>query len=241
MISLEEFQAALSGLQNLLPMARPLGAAAMVLAWDSFPLQAKADLTDEILLFAIQQRLQDPTPPRDVAPHLSLLRYCYPCERTIRRERGEEVITDSPILERGLRKDLAQRMAAPDRFHDTGPSRIEQAPAPQLPAGRPWHPGDLSIDARATHLQRIKADVERICQQGPGDLHPTRSQLSQGRWWYERALAGYWGLHCDAGGLAAAWICRNQAWAEQLLSAAIEQPITVTAEPVVAGFVEVSR
>ena len=90
MITIEDFQVAVSSLLQLLPMQRALDPAALLLAWDTFPERAKIDLTDEILLYAVQQRVLDPEPPKGMAPHVALLRYAYPVDRTIRRERGEE-------------------------------------------------------------------------------------------------------------------------------------------------------
>jgi hypothetical protein len=85
MITIEDFQVAVSSLLQLLPMQRALDPAALLLAWDTFPERAKIDLTDEILLYAVQQRVLDPEPPKGMAPHVALLRYAYPVDRTIRR------------------------------------------------------------------------------------------------------------------------------------------------------------
>ena len=224
MITLEEFQAAVTSLLQLLPMQRPLTAAALVLAWDTFPERAKIDLTDEILLFAVQQRVLDPEPPKGVAPHVALLRYAYPVDRTIRRERGEEVISDQPMVERGLRRDLAQRMAAPDRFHEPGPARQEQAPPerPRLPGGgRQWHPSGLSPEALRRHVQRVEAAMQRVRDHGMDGREWKPAQLAQGKRWFEKALQGFWPLECDDGGLATAWILRNGTVADALVAKAM--------------------
>jgi hypothetical protein len=239
MITIEDFQVAVSSLLQLLPMQRALDPAALLLAWDTFPERAKIDLTDEILLYAVQQRVLDPEPPKGVAPHVALLRYAYPVDRTIRRERGDEVVSDYPMLERGLRRDLAQRMAAPDRFHDPSPVRYEQAPPqPRLPArSSQWHPDQLTTEQRRAHVRGVAAAVAKLREQGMDSTIWTIAQLSQGRWWFERALQGFWPLEADDGGLAAAWILRNGRWADQLLEGAADGTAQAApAEAVVASF-----
>jgi hypothetical protein len=239
-ISLQQFQVAITSLMQILPMAKPLSAAALVMAWDTFPDRAKLDLTDEILLYAVQQRVLDPEPPKGMAPHVALLRYAYPVDRTIRRERGEDVISDQPLVDRGLRKDLAQRMAAPDRFHDPAPARQEQAPPqqPQLPAGSSqWHPDHLSTEQRRAHVLGVATAVSKLLDRGMDSRTCSLDKLTMGRWWFERALEGFWPLECDDGGVAAAWILRNGRLALQLLEAAADGTAKATpAEEVAASF-----
>jgi hypothetical protein len=240
MITIEDFQVAVSSLLQLLPMQRALDPAALLLAWDTFPERAKIDLSEEILLFAVQQRVLDPEPPKGIAPHVNLLRYCYPVDRTVRRERGEEVVSDQPMVDRGLRRDLAQRMAAPDRFHDPAPVRQEQAPPqqPRLPAGATqWHPDHMTTEQRRAHVLQVAAAVSKV-RAGNMDSRTWRpEQLAQGRWWFERSLQGFWPLECDGGGLAAAWILRNGRWADQLLEAAADGNLkALPADAVVASF-----
>ncbi len=240
MISLQQFQVAITSLMQILPMAKPLSAAALVMAWDTFPDRAKLDLTDEILLYAVQQRVLDPEPPKGMAPHVALLRYAYPVDRTIRRERGEDVISDQPLVDRGLRKDLAQRMAAPDHFHDPAPARERQAlpQQPQLPAGATqWHPDHLSTEQRRAHVRAVASAVSKLRKGGMDSRTWTAAELKQGRRWFEKALQGFWPLEADDAGLAAAWILRNGRWADQLLEAAADGTAKATpAEEVVASF-----
>ena len=241
MISLQQFQVAITSLNQILPMAKPLSAAALVMAWDTFPERAKIDLTDEILLFAVQQRVLDPEPPKGMAPHVALLRYAYPVDRTIRRERGEDVISDQPMVDRGLRKDLVQRMAASDRFHDPAPARQEHAPPqqPQLPAGSTqWHPDHLTPEQRRAHVQGVAAAVARLRARGMDSRAWKPEQLAQGYWWFERALQGFWPMECDGGGIAAAWVLRNGSRADQLIQAALDgTSAAAPADGLVAGFV----
>ena len=241
MITIEDFQVALSSLVQLLPRQRTLEPDALVTAWSKFPERAKIDLTDEILLYAVQQRFLDPEPSKELPIHLNLLRYCYPVNRIIRRERGEDVIIDQPMCDRGLRRDLAQRMAAPDQFHEPGPVRQEQAPPqqPQLPAGSTqWHPDHLTPEQRRAHVQGVAAAVARLRARGMDSRAWRPEQLAQGYWWFERALQGFWPMECDDGGIAAAWVLRNGSRADQLIQAALDGTAAAApAEGLVAGFV----
>ena len=242
MITIEDFQVALSSLVQLLPRQRTLEPDALVTAWSKFPERAKIDLTDEILLYAVQQRFLDPEPSKELPIHLNLLRYCYPVNRIIRRERGEELIFDQPMCDRGLRRDLAQRMAAPDQFHEPGPVRQELlAPPqqPQLPAGSTqWHPDHLTPEQRRAHVQGVAAAVARLRARGMDSRAWRPEQLAQGYWWFERALQGFWPMECDDGGIAAAWVLRNGSRADQLIQAALDgTAAAVPADGLVAGFV----
>ena len=228
MINIKQFHAAVTSLMQLLPMSKQLTGSALTMAWDTFPERAKLDLSDEILLFAVQQRLLDPAPPKDLAPHLALLRYAYHLEN------------DRPIVERGLRPDLVRRMAAPDRFHDPAPARQEQAPPrqPQLPAGATqWHPDHMTTEQRRAHVRGVASAVSKVRARGMDSRTWSPEQLAQGRWWFERSLQGFWPLEADDGGLAAAWILRNGRWADQLLEAAADGNLKApAAEAVVASF-----
>jgi hypothetical protein len=223
-ITLEEFQAAVTSLLQLLPMQRPLTAPALVLAWDTFPAPAKRDLTGEVLRYCVSQRLLDPAPPKELAPHLALLRYAYPLEH------------DRPITERGLRADLAERMSAPDRFHDPAPVRHEQAPPerPRLPGGgRQWHPSELDPAQLRSHVQRVAVAVQRLRDRGMDRRAWKPERLAQGRWWFERALQGFWPMECDDSGIAAAWVLRNGTWADELLKRALAgEAVTATVDVV---------
>ncbi len=232
MITLEEFQAAIASLLQLLPMQRPLTPAALVLAWDTFPASAKRDLTGEVLRFCVGQRLMDPAPPKELAPHLALLRYAYPLEN------------DRPATERRLRSDLAERMAAPDHFHDPAPVRHEQTPPPErlrLPGGgRQWHPSQMTAEQHAAHLRGVAAAMQRLRDRGDTGRgwKADDSRLAQGRWWFQRCLDGFWPLQADDGGIAGAWILANGRLADDLLQQAQSAPgLLPPAEVVVAELV----
>jgi hypothetical protein len=191
----------------------------------------------------------DPDPPKEQALHIQLLRYVFPLERTVRRERGEEVNCDRVLLENGPRTDLAERMAAPDHFHDPAPVRHEQAPPPERPrlpgGGRQWHPSQMTAEQRAAHLQGVAAAMQRLrdgggLPQGRGwrtrGLMPDDSRLAKGQWWFQRCLDGFWPLECDDAGTAVAWIMANGRLADDLLQQAQSAPgLLPPAEAVVAG------
>jgi hypothetical protein len=241
MITIEDHHAALTTLMQLLPMSKQLTGAAMTMAWETFPERAKLDLTGEALLFAVQQRMLDPQPPKDVAPHIALLRYVYPVNRSIRRERGEEVINDHPMVERGLRLDLAKRMADPGQFHELVRS-LPQQPPPELPRlaaattdhRQPWA---MTADQRRAHVERIAATVAKLKANGMDDRTWTDAQLSAGRWWFEKALHGFWSMEIEGAAIAAAWVLRNANRADQLITMALAGDVEpVAPETVVASF-----
>lgn len=225
-ITMRDFAPAMGFLCEMLPMQRALGDEALAMAWETLPNAAKIHLSQESLAFAVKQRLIDPQPPKEQALHISLLRYLFPVDRTIRRERGEELISDRVLIEAGLRPDLAERMQAPDRFHDPAPVRQEQAAAadrvPRLPGGgRPWHPSMLTTEQRHAHVRRVEARMEQLIAAGPDGQTWSAAQLAQGLWWFDRALQGFWPLQADQGGIAAAWIQRNPSQARAMVADAL--------------------
>jgi hypothetical protein len=226
-ITMRDFVPAMGFLCEMLPMQRALSDEALAMAWETMPGAAKIHLTRESLAFAVKQRLVDPAPPKEQALHVQLLRYVFPVERTVKRERGEEVNCDRALLEGGLRADLAERMAAPDRFHDPAPVRHEQAPPqrPRLPSGgRAWHPSEMTAQQHAAHLERVAAAMQRLRERGGDGRVLSAGQLAQGRWWFQRCLNGFWPLECDDGGIAGAWILANGRQADALLQQAQSAP-----------------
>ena len=67
----------LSGLQALLPFAKALPPEAFMLAWESFPAQAKEELTNESLTWAMAKLLNDPEQHKELPVHLRLHRMLY--------------------------------------------------------------------------------------------------------------------------------------------------------------------
>ena len=92
------------------------------LAFLTLTARAREELTKSDLIYAAQQLFLDPEPLDELAPHIALLRYLYPC-------RGR-----SPCLDRGLRSDLRQRQAAPGTFHPLQPMPAEHRPFALPPA-----------------------------------------------------------------------------------------------------------
>lgn len=242
MIQVEEFEIVMSGMQQLFPMDKRLTPLAMVAAWDTFFDRAKLDLDSEMLLYAVQQRTLDPDFPRETPPHIALLRYLYPVKRSTRSERGQEVVTDLPMFERGLRRDLASRMADPSRFHELVDQRPERTPVEvrRLPPGvtegnQPWQ---MSTAQRQAHVERIAQTVARLRAQAIDDCVWTPAQLKVGRWWFEKALQGFWTMEIDGATLAVAWAVRNPAWADELIALARSGELKPAApDRVVAEFV----
>jgi hypothetical protein len=179
MITHRDFLGSLGLLQELLPMQRALSEQALALAWRTFPQAAKDLLTPDMLEFAVTQRLLDPTPPREQALHLSILRYVFPISRMTRIERGEEVFCDLAIFDRGPRQDLAQRMAQPDRFHD---------PSPKKPENLPVMDPSMRLPAGGNNLRSFQAAVEAIIERGP-EVEFLPFQIRAGRGKFERLLS----------------------------------------------------
>lgn len=67
----------LEGLQALLPFAKPLPPSAFMLAWESFPADAKQELTNKALDWAVGKLLQDPEAHKELPLPLRLHRMLY--------------------------------------------------------------------------------------------------------------------------------------------------------------------
>jgi hypothetical protein len=209
MITIEEFQVALTGLSQVLPMSRQMTAPALVIAWDTTPITAKQQLTPQSLAFAVSQRAMDPSPPKEVPLHLSLLRYLYPLRN------------DCAEVERGLRPDLAQRMARPDCFHDPAPAREEYAPASarRLAAGGHWHASMDSPEKRRDKLREVLRQVEQIRAKGDPGTRLTRAEEATARGLFVYVLQGFLPLKSD--NIAALWMLRNRKQADEMIQAAL--------------------
>jgi hypothetical protein len=247
-IEAEEFMAFMSGMQQLNPMAKTLSASALVTAWKLFPDRAKLDLDDEMLLYAAQQLTLDPDRPKDIEPHLALLRYLYPVKRSTRTERGQEMVTILPIYDRGLRHDLVHRMANPAQFHELVRTLPEYTPAevPRLASGGElWH--QWTAAQHQAHVRGVADAVARLRASGiddgtlingsMGDAS-VLSQLNVGRFLFEKSLQGVWPMNFEAMKLSAAWVLRNPRWADDLITLALGGELKpVAPDQVVAEFV----
>lgn len=199
MISKENLVITLSGLLEVLPMLRPLSAPALAFVWDTFPQVAKEQLTPASLEWACGQRLLDPNPPRDVAIHHALLRYCYPLEN------------DRAAFHRGLRHDLAQRMAEPDRFHDPAPVRLENLPVVDA---------SMRLTSGGNNLRSFQAAVEAVIAHG-SSVEFGHEQILIGRVEFERLLSKKIPPDPkDFKNCANGWILRNPDKATEMVQAA---------------------
>lgn len=105
MLNAPDFLSLLAGLIESLPMHKALSERGLAFAWSSLPAAAKQQLNQQHLAFAATQRILDPEPRTHLAIHIQLLAYLYPLSNGV------------PAVDQGLRLDLDQRMAEPDRFH----------------------------------------------------------------------------------------------------------------------------
>lgn len=208
MIDEKSFTTSIVLLQASLPYAKQLSTEGIVLLWDTFPRHAKMNMTEEILKFAVTQRMLDPDPPKEIALHLSLLRYVYPLEN------------NRAAIQFGLRNDLHERMNAPDIFHDPQPIREEKRSAQEirrLSAGSYWNHGMMSEEERIRHIEIIRRQVEELDIDISTDSL-TIANLAKGRELFTIALKGYWTTKAD---VIRGWIMRNKKEALQLIDQAL--------------------
>lgn len=92
--------------------------------WALLPDSITDQITDQMWAYAVQQRLMDPTPDDKLPIFQQVLRHLY------------RLRDGMPEFEWGLRPDLPERMAHPDRFHSLTPDASAQ-PAPPPPEIRP--------------------------------------------------------------------------------------------------------
>lgn len=119
--------------------------------WSVIPKSATAQITDEMWLYAVQQRLMDPAPDDKLPIFQQVLRHLY------------RLRDGMPEFEWGLRPDLTERMANAHRFHSLTADASAQ-PAPALPEIRPF-PTESPQARRARLLAIAEAtgvDVSRF-------------------------------------------------------------------------------
>lgn len=92
--------------------------------WSLMPKSITAQITDEMWLYAVQQRLMDPTPDDKLPIFQQVMRHLY------------RLRDGMPEFEWGLRPDLPERMDNAHRFHSLTADASAQ-PAPALPEIRP--------------------------------------------------------------------------------------------------------
>lgn len=139
MLAPPEFMALLGGLVESLPHHKTLSERGLAFAWSSFPEQAKRELDPLHLAYACNQRILDPEPQQQLAIHIQLLAYLYPLDAGV------------PVVDRGLRRDLPQRMERPQTFHPLSIYQAHQPPA--LAAAPPL--GAIRRESAAERQQRL--------------------------------------------------------------------------------------
>ncbi len=159
MITHDDLANVLLGLQTLHRFAKRLEPEDLQFAYMTLPACARQELTPELLVFASQQLLLDPEPPAAMAPHLALLRYLYPCSTGIDPD-TKGVVVKTPEPAKGLRFDLPQRLANPDRFHPLWVPFEQRQPALPPAQARPTPLGG-EILPKLSRAQRI-ARLERL-------------------------------------------------------------------------------
>jgi hypothetical protein len=235
-ITPQQFQVVITSMNQLLEFSKTLSPSALVLAWDTFPEPAKTELTESILLYAVQQWALDLERQKDLPIHIQLLRYIYPVRRITKEKRGQEFYIDEALLEGGLRRDLAQRMARPYRFHETAPVRDEVRldTTPRLPEGAagngpPWL--RKTEDERRAHLQEVIQAVKDLRASGVGSGTWTPIELNIGRSLFKQVLMGAPFLTRMKIEPVAAWVLRNGQTVDRMLQEALEgEPAKPSAE-----------
>jgi hypothetical protein len=179
-ISRESFTMVLQGLQALRPFGKPLPEAALLLAWSSFPDQAKAELDDEDLEWAASQAVLDPDPPAKLAPHIGLLRYLY------------ATIDGSALPENGRRRGSEARPSAWLPFPRSEAEGALPAPfpgrsgAPALPAAASAAGGDpvgwADLSPRGRHNRIPLPDLQAFQRIGRGEGAILARGVAAGRW-----------------------------------------------------------
>ena len=105
MLDFAHFSAVLSALAETMPFGKAIGREGAILAWQTVPPKAKAEISNGMWSYAASQYVLDPERPKEVPVFLALLRYLY------RLENG------SPNFDWGLKADLPERMANGSVFH----------------------------------------------------------------------------------------------------------------------------
>lgn len=144
MLSAPAFIDLLAGLVESLPHQKTLSERGLGFAWTTFPARAKQELTPLQLAYACNQRILDPEPRQQLAIHIQLLAYLYPLEAGV------------PVVDRGLRPDLAERMRQPQSFHPLSTYQAHQPPALPPP---PAIPRTESAAERQQRLIRLAAQT----------------------------------------------------------------------------------
>ena len=107
------FAAVLLAATELDPFGKKLSDGTINMAFLTLPESVKEKVTDEMLVFALQQLQLDPVTKNDLTIIQQLFAHVFKVEN------------GAPNYSWGLKNDLAQRMAIPNRFHGQLPSPYE--------------------------------------------------------------------------------------------------------------------
>jgi hypothetical protein len=165
-ISSDDLFDVLESLSSLQRFAKKLTGDDHKFAFLTFPQQARQELNKAHLIFAAQQLLLDPEPVPDMALHMALLRYLYPCQGI------------SPCVGRGLRSDLPQRLAATGTFTPLQPVHAEHRPF-ALPPARTIQPPPKTRAERIESLLALAAATGVVNPLEPAMAAAPEPQLAE--------------------------------------------------------------
>ena len=165
-ISSDDLFDVLESLSSLQRFAKKLTGDDHKFAFLTFPQQARQELNKAHLIFAAQQLLLDPEPVPDMALHMALLRYLYPCQGI------------SPCVGRGLRSDLPQRLAAAGTFTPLQPVPAEHR-AFALPPAQAIQPPPKTRAERIESLLALAAATGVVNPLEPAMAAAPEPQLAE--------------------------------------------------------------
>jgi hypothetical protein len=128
--------------------------------------RAKDNLTKADLIYAAKQLLLDPEPVTEIAVHMALMRYLYPCQGF------------APCFDRGLRSDLAQRQAVSGSFHPLQPLQASHRPF-ALPPARTIQPLPKTRAERIESLLALAAATGVVNPLEPAMAAAPEPQLAE--------------------------------------------------------------
>jgi len=165
-ISSDDLFDVLESLSSLQRFAKKLTGDDHKFAFLTFPQQARQELNKAHLIFAAQQLLLDPEPVPDMALHMALLRYLYPCQGI------------SPCVGRGLRSDLPQRLVAAGTFTPLQPVPAEHR-AFALPPAQAIQPPPKTRAERIESLLALAAATGVVNPLEPAMAAAAEPQLAE--------------------------------------------------------------
>lgn len=101
----QTFTSVLRGLSGMLPYGSKLDEAQCFVAWQTVPPMVRAQVTNDMWIYAAGQRKLDPSPAQELTLDMQLFRYLFRLEN------------DMPNFGWGLKADLPERMARAHQFN----------------------------------------------------------------------------------------------------------------------------